>query len=139
MSFARPRFLNRIGGQMAILIVVSLIAIHAVITTSLLLSQRDGWDAHFDEPGAFVTAVRMIAAAPSNERARVTADITRAFPAMKLRPAAAMPAARGGADSWLGFLAQRHGPGFHLAVPADAPQSVAVRLPDGAVFTARLP
>ena len=91
MSFTRPRIFNRIGGQMAIVIVVSLIAIHAVITASILLSQREGWDARFDDPGAFVAAVRMIAAAAPAERTRITADFDRAFPDMNLRPAAAMP------------------------------------------------
>ena len=139
MSFTRPRIFNRIGGQMAIVIVVSLIAIHAVITASILLSQREGWDARFDDPGAFVAAVRMIAAAAPAERTRITADFDRAFADMNLRPAAAMPAKAAESSSWLGFLEGRLGAGFHLATPADAPQTVAVRLPDGAVFTARLP
>ena len=139
MSFARPRILNRIGGQTAILIVVSLIAIHAVIITSILLSQHEGWDARFDEPGAFITAVRTVAAAAPGERARVIADVVRAFPAMHLQPAAATPTSNDSPDSWLRFLEGRLGPGYHLAILPNASQSVAVRLPDGAVFTARLP
>ncbi len=139
MSFARPRFLNRIGGQMAILIVVSLIAIHAVITASIFIREHEGWNIWHDNSGAFVAAVRMIATAAPAERARLIADVTRAYPDMDLHPAAAMPTDPIGEDRWLRFLEDRLGPGFHLVTPADAPQMVAVRLPDDAVLTARLP
>lgn len=139
MSIAGPRIFNRIGGQIAILIVVSLIAIHAVITTSFLLSERPGFGPGHDDPGAFVAAIRMIAAATPAERARVTTDVARAFPDMNLRPASAMLATNGSSDRWLGFLNERLGAGFHLAVLPNAPQSAAVRLPDGTVFTAHLP
>ena len=40
MRLARSLFLNRIGGQMAILILASLLAIHAVIIAGLFLSHR---------------------------------------------------------------------------------------------------
>ncbi len=40
MSFARSLFFNRISGQMAILILVSLLAIHVVITAGIFLSHR---------------------------------------------------------------------------------------------------
>jgi signal transduction histidine kinase len=139
MSFTPPRFLNRIGGQMALLIVVSLIVIHAVITASFLIREHEGLRVWHDGPGAFVTAVRMIAAAAPAERQRLIADITRAFPDMNLRPAAAMPTTNGGENRWLHFLEERLGPGYRLVTPANAPHSVAVLLPDGAVLTARLP
>jgi signal transduction histidine kinase len=139
MSFTPPRFLNRIGGQMALLIVLSLIAIHAVITTSFLLSQRPGFGPGHDDPGTFVASLRMIAAAAPDERQRLITDIMRAFPDIDLHPAAAMPTAGASEDHWLRFLEERLGPGFHLMVLPNAPQSAAVRLPDGAIFTAHLP
>jgi signal transduction histidine kinase len=50
-----------------------------------------------------------------------------------------MPTASGSEDHWLHFLEERLGAGFHLATPPNAPHSVAVRLPDGTIFTAHLP
>ncbi len=139
MSFASPRFLNRIGGQMALLVVVSLIVIHAIITASILVGEHERRNFWRDDPDAFVAAVRMVAAATPAERTRIIGDVTRAFPAIGLRPAAAMPAKTGSEGHWLRFMGERLGPGFALAVPASAPRSVAVRLPDGAVYAARLP
>ena len=142
MSFARALSFNRIGGQMTILILVSLLAIHAVITATIMLGQRHGWEAAREEPAAFVAAVRFVAAAAPTERPRLLADIGHAFPYLELGPAAAMPPAQDTSEHWLRFLRERLGPGFQLAMlpaAAEGTQRIAVRLPDGQVLTARLP
>ena len=90
MSFVRSLFLNRISGQMAILILVSLLAIHVVITAGIFLSHR--WDNSHrqdENPAEIVTLARLVAAAAPAERAPLLAQIARAFPHVEMRTAAA--------------------------------------------------
>ena len=142
MSFARSLFLNRISGQMAILILVSLLAIHVVITASIFLSHR--WEnshGQDESPAEIVSLVRLVAAAAPTDRPRLLAQIARAFPHLEMRTAAAMPPPDGGAneDPRLQFLELRLGPGFQVAMlPTAAPPALAIRMPDGGTLTARL-
>ncbi len=147
MTFGRSLFFNRIGGQMAILILISLLAIHAVITASFFLSHRgDAWGPPDEGPAQFVTVVRLIGATDPAERANLLAVAAKAFPHMDIRPAAAMPGSGELADPRLRHLGDRLGPGFAVeklstAAPNAAADglAVAVKLPDGNVLTARLP
>ena len=146
MTFGRSLFFNRIGSQMAILILISLLAIHAFIAVSYFLSHRGGpWGPPDDGPAQFVAMVRLAAVTPPVERAHLIEDMAHAFPHMEIRPAAAMPASVDRADLRLRHLGNRLGPGFEMAMQKpDAPGvaaeglAVAVRLPDGEVLSARL-
>lgn len=145
MTFVRSLLINRIGGQMAMLIVLSLFSIHAIITAGFFLSQRNGdWAPPDDAPAQFVSAVKLVAASAPADRARLLAQAATVFPRMQLAPAAAMPrqSEPERADPRLRFLAHGLGPEFQLAALPDgaAPGlSVAVRMPDGGVVTALLP
>lgn len=148
MSFARPLFLNRIGGQITVLIVLSLLAIHTFFAVAFYLTHRGENRAPPDEgPSQFISAVKLVAAAAPDERGRALAQIARAFPHLRLAPTASMPApdAAAGADPRLRFLAQGLGAGFQLAALPAAPgggetaDGIAVRLPDGDILTARIP
>ena len=148
MSAARVFSLNRIGTQMAILILVSLLTIHGVIIGSFILSRHGDNRGPFDERlPEFVSMLHLVAAAPPAERTRLIGDIARAFPHFDLKPATAMPPANAGTgdDLHVRFIEHRLGAGFRLAIlPSaaradDAASAVAVRLPDGTVLTARLP
>jgi signal transduction histidine kinase len=145
MTLRRALFFNRIGGQMAILILISLLAIHAVITAIFFFSHRGGpWGPPDDGPGQFVTAVRLVAATPAAERAHLFATMARAFPHMDIKPATAMPAPGERLEPPLRHFGDRLGPGFVVAALPSAPDrteslTLAVRLPDGEVLTARLP
>lgn len=137
MSLIRFLFLDRIGGQIAILILASLLAIHAIITASILLSHPGRWIPP-DDDAALVALARVVAASPPAKRAPLLADFARAFPDMGIATAAGMPPEHDAeSDVRLRFLQDRLGASFRLA---SLPQTsaVAVRLPDGEVLTARL-
>ena len=140
MSFARSLFLNRISGQMAILILVSLLAIHVIVTAGIFLSHR--WDTSREQdenPAEIVSLARLVAAAAPAERAPLLAQIARAFPHVEMRTAAAMPPPNANEDPRLHFFELRLGPGFQVAMlPAAAPPTLAIRMPDGGTLTARL-
>ena len=148
MNFVRSLFVNRIGGQIALLILASLIAIHALITASLFIGHRGALPWPRDDGTApFVTTVKLIAASPPGERASLLSKAAHAFPQMRIERATAMPAVNDTAqdDMLLRFLAHGLGPRFRVAALPAPPQNgattsgVAVRLPDGAILTAHLP
>ena len=91
MNFARSLFLNRIGGQISVIILVSLIAIHAVIVASLFIER------HGQVPGLPAKRRRDLfppsnwLPLPRRRAARSLARIAKAFP----RPANG----RGGGDA----------------------------------------
>lgn len=140
MSLLRPGIFNRIGTQMLVLVLVSLIVINAVVVIGIYLSHRFEGARVFDEgPGEIVALVRLTAAAPRGpERDAVLAQIARTFPNTSLTQATAMPPE--GREPYLGFLKDYLGQGFQVAaVPGGGAPRIAIRLPDGDVLTARLP
>jgi signal transduction histidine kinase len=145
MTFGRSLFVNRIGGQMAFLILISLLAIHAIITAGFFLSHRgEPWGPPYEGPAQFVTVVRLVAATSPAERAHLLAVAAQAFPHLEIRPTAAMLASDDRADPRLRYLDDHLGPGFALAKLPATPSvaegfAVAVKLPDGEVLTALLP
>ncbi len=147
MSTLRSLLLNRIGSQITLLILASLLVIHAIITASLFLGRDEAWEPN-ESPGSFVALVQLLAATAADQRPRLIADIAHAFPNLAMTTVAAMPADPGavGGDYRLRFLGHRLGPQFKLAALPVAPAAatadqlaLAVRLPDGQVLTARLP
>jgi HAMP domain-containing protein len=149
MSPGRSFFLNRINAQLAILILASLLVIHAVITASIFFSNRWNNAAAFDgDPAEFVSLVRLVAGAPADRRAPLLKQIAHSFPDLKLQAATVMLPPRNGAgvDRRLDFLNQRLSPGFHVVAAPSVARSgrdaamfdVAVRLPDGTALKARL-
>ncbi|HVZ51012.1 MAG TPA: ATP-binding protein [Pseudolabrys sp.] len=144
MSVARALFLNRIGGQMALLILAALVVIHATITATIFLSHRfEGAHRLEESPGDLVALVRLVAASHAgSERTLLLTQIANAAPQLDLKPAQVMPPAGASEDPRLRFLAERLGPGFAIALmptPQGAPQTLALRLPDGALLSANLP
>ena len=146
MTFGRPLFFNHIGSQMAILILISLLAIHAVIAASFFFGHRgQSWGPPDEGPAQFVALVRLASATKPPERADLLAVMARTFPRIELKQAAAMLVAVDPPDPQLRHLGDRLGPGFELAkLPAATPGAaeglaVAVKLPDGKMLTAQLP
>lgn len=86
--------LRGISGQIAALVVVSIAALHLIITASFLLHRPDQPEPSSDRgPGQLVTAVQLLGATPALERPRLSADIARAFPQLgiEILPAGQMP------------------------------------------------
>lgn len=140
MNFFRSLHLNRISTQIAILIVVSLIAIHALITVIVVLNHRDSIPQD-GGPSEFVSFVRLVAGVAPDKRAGLIDDIARGAPSLQLQASAAFPDDTGPVveDEFLHRIEQHLGPGFHVK-RLDPRNSfdVAVRLPDGTALTGRL-
>lgn len=138
---------KRIGGQMALLVVLSLLAIHIILGAAFFLSQRvDGWSRPDEGPTQFVSAIKLLAAATPEERGALRMQINRAFPLLQLNPDGGMPSSGAAeTDPQLRFMARSLGDDYQLArLPPQAGDlaagfKVAVRMPDGSVMTAHLP
>jgi signal transduction histidine kinase len=73
--------LGRISGQIAALVIASIVALHAIVTASFLLNRPDQPPTDRG-PSPLATAVRLLGAAPADERPRLLADLTTAFPSL---------------------------------------------------------
>src|ERR1700676_1439700 len=104
----KPRdFLNlkNISGQIAALVIASIIAIHLIMTAIFLVGRPDQPDPTVDRRHAqFTAAVQLLGAAPADDRPRLIADIARAFPQLDIAalPPGPVPAAE-----------ERDRPGLH--------------------------
>jgi signal transduction histidine kinase len=135
--------LRRISGQIAALVVVSIIALHLVITASFLVNRPDQPDHSSDRGYAqLATAIQLLGAAPASERPRLLADIARAFPQAGIAPVLSRPApaASEAEDRHLHFLQRRLGDGYRVFVlqPDGETRKLGIVLPDGAMMSARL-
>jgi signal transduction histidine kinase len=135
--------LKAIGGQIAALVIVSILVLHAIFTTIFLT--------HRIEPphpspghmhGEFVTSAQLIAATPATERPRLVGDLARAFPELAIEMVAqdAVPSANEPEDLSLRGMRPHLGPGYHLfALPAEHGKTRAgIILPDGTAVAANI-
>jgi signal transduction histidine kinase len=144
MSLARPRFLNRIGGQMAVLVLLSIVVFHALIFTGFYLNRYiEGERPHDEGPGQFVALVRLAANAPPGaDRDAVVTRIARTFPQLNVTHGATAP--RPGQTEIEGppirFIEERLGPGFRAAMHAGggSGRHVVITMPDGDTISAHL-
>ena len=65
--------LRSISGQIAALVVVSILALHLIITAGFLITRPDRATAPPDSEHEFVTAARLLSAAGAGERPRLLA------------------------------------------------------------------
>lgn len=134
--------LRGISGQIAALVVVSIIALHVIITASFLIQRPDQPDPSGDRGHAqLAAAAHLLAAAPVPERPRLLADITRAFPQLNLElPSPAPVPAAGQGEGSLRGLHRRLGQNYRIfALPPDGDiRKIGIALPDGAMIAANL-
>jgi hypothetical protein len=78
--------LRGISGQIAALVVASIVAMHLIITVTFLIHRPDQFDAMIDHGhGQLAAAVQLLGAAPATERPRLTSpapfrsSISKAF------------------------------------------------------------
>lgn len=141
----RLGFLNLrgISGQIALLVVASIIAIHLIITAIFLIHRPDRIDPSTDRGhNQLAASVQLLGAAPASERPRLRADIARAFPQLDIQDLATAPSGatdhQTGFDLWmLRHRLNRNYKVFSLA-HGDSAQRVGIILPDGAMISARL-
>ena len=138
-------FLNfrRISGQIAALVVISIVALHLVLTASFLINRPDQPDHSSDRGHAqLATAIQLLGTAQASERPRLVADIARAFPQLGIAPLVSGPAtaARETESRHLHFLQRRLGDHYRIfAAPGDdETRKLGIVLPDGAMMSASL-
>src|SRR5438874_9343746 len=88
--------LRGISGQIAALVVVSIAALHLIITASFLLHRPDQEEPSSNRGhGQLATAVQLLGTAAAPDRPRLCADIARAFPQLSIEilPSGQMPSA----------------------------------------------
>jgi signal transduction histidine kinase len=136
--------LRRISGQIAALVVASIVAIHLILTASFLVHRPDQIDLSIDRGHSqLAAAIQLLGATPAAGRPRLFTDIAQAFPQLDL--ASLAPGTAAGTNDPdspdLRGLHRRLGGGyraFSLGQEADI-RKVGIALPDGAMFSAKLP
>ena len=135
--------LKNISGQIAALVITSIIAIHLILTATFFVIRPEPPDPTVDRGHAqFAAAVQLLGAASAAERPRLYADIMRAFPQLDIQslPPGPIPAASDPEGSDLRGLHRRLDSSyriFPLAEDADS-HRVGIALPDGAMISARV-
>ncbi len=135
--------LRGISGQIAALVVASIIAIHLIIAITFLIHRPDPFAPAIEHSHSeLAAAAQLLGTAPAGERPRLVADIARAYPQLDVELLPSGPAATAAdiATPNLHALRRRLGDGyqvFALAHDADV-QKVGIMLPDGAAISAKL-
>jgi signal transduction histidine kinase len=134
--------LRGISGQIAALVVVSIAALHLIITASFLLHRPDQPEPSPDRGhGQLATAVQLLGAAPASERARLSADIARAFPQLGIEILPPGPVSSGDPDRFNPHgLQRRLGHDYRIFQLASdgGTRRVGVGLPDGMMISANV-
>jgi signal transduction histidine kinase len=142
MKFLGFLNLRGISGQIAALVIVSIAALHLIITASFWLQRPDQPDPSSDRGHAqLASAVQLLGAAPPSERPRLSADVARAFPqlGLQLLPPGPMPEARE-PDGYLRGLRRRLGHDYRLFPLANDGETrkLGIGLPDGVTISANV-
>ena len=134
--------LRGISGQIAALVLASIVAIHLILTTTFLVNRPDQPDPSIDRGHNQLLAVaQLLGTSPAADRPRLLADIAKTFPQMEIEalPPDFVPA--GDADNpELHSLRRRLGNGyrtFPLPTGEDT-NKVGIALPDAAMISAKL-
>ncbi len=136
--------LKGISGQIAALVVASIVAIHLIITASFLIHRPDEFDPAIGHGHSqLAAAAQLLAASPQAERARLLADAARAFPQLDIAslPPGTVPAAEEADGPDLHGLRRHLGKAYRIFSLAHGSHGrrVAIALPDGAMISAILP
>ena len=136
--------LRGISGQIAALVVASIVAIHLIITASFLIHQPDQFDPSIGHGHSQIAAaVQLLGTAPGADRPRLLADVTRAFPQLDIAilPAGSVPDASDTDSPELHGIHRRLGNAYRIFSLAHEPDGVrvAIALPDGAMISAKIP
>jgi hypothetical protein len=109
--------LRGISGQIAALVVASIVAIHLILTTTFFVHRPDQPDPSIDRGHNLLVAVtQLLGTAPAAERPRLLADIAKTFPQLEVEVLPPDSAAVSDADSpELRGLRRRLGSGCRTA------------------------
>src|SRR5258705_7470456 len=134
--------LRGISGQIAALVVVSIAALHLIITASFLLHRPDQPEPSSDRGhGQLATAAQLLGAAPASERPRLSADIARAFPqiGIEILPPGPIPSTHESDGFTPRGLQRRLGHDYRIfQLASDGDRKVGIGLPDGMTISANI-
>jgi signal transduction histidine kinase len=135
--------LRNISGQIAALVIASIIAIHLILAAVFLVSRPDQADPMIDHGHAqFAAAIQLLGVAPAADRPRLFADIARAFPKLEIEslPPDPVPAAGDLEGLDLRSLHRRLDSSYRIFPLAQDQNShkVGIALPDGAMISAKV-
>ena len=136
--------LRRISGQIAALVVASIIALHFIFAATFLLHRPDQSDPPPDHAHSqLATAVQLLRAAPPAGRPQLFADIARAFPHLDIEslPPGSAAAANESDEPDLRGLHRRLGNDYRIFSLANEQDHhmIAIALPDGTMISATIP
>jgi signal transduction histidine kinase len=135
--------LRTIGGQIAALVIVSIIAIHVILAGIFLFSRPDQPDPTIDRGHAqFASAVQLLSSAAPADRPRLMADLTHAFPKLDIQqlPPGPIPEAADPDGLDLRILHRRLDNTYRI-FPLGREKNrykVGIALPDGTMVSAKL-
>ena len=136
--------LKGISGQIAALVVASIVTIHLIITASFLIHRPDQFDPVIGHGHSQLAATaQLLAASPPAERPRLLADAARAFPQLDIAdvPSGTALAAEEADGPDLHGLRRHLGKTYRISSLAHGSHGhrIAITLPDGAMISAKLP
>jgi signal transduction histidine kinase len=135
--------LKRISGQIAALVVASIVAIHLILTATFLLHRPDQIDSSVDRGHSQLAAMaQLLGTTSATERPRLLAGIAEAFPQLDIEslPPGSV-ADTGGADGrGLYSLHRRLGSNYKIFSLAhdDNIHKIGIALPDGSLISAKV-
>lgn len=135
--------LRGIGGQIAALVVVSIVAIHLILAALFFIHRPDQPDPLADHGHAqLATVAQLFNATPPADRARLSADIVKAFPHLgfAILPPDTQPAAVALDERELHGLHRRLGSDYRVfTLPRDDTlPRIGIALPDGTMISAHV-
>jgi hypothetical protein len=143
MKLADFLHLRTIGGQITALVIVSIVAIHLILTGIFLVNRPDQPDPTIDRGHAqFAAAVQLLGAAAPADRSRLMADLARAFPKLDIEalPPGPVPDASDPEGLDLRSLHRRLDSTYRI-FPLASEQNrhkVGIALPDGTMISAQV-
>ncbi|MGV3634719.1 MAG: ATP-binding protein [Pseudorhodoplanes sp.] len=135
---------DRIGVQIALLIVASLVVIHLVIGAFLFWNRNELQRRPPPGPaGEVASAIRLLTAVPKADRPLLMQQLRNAFPRVDLADGTELAAETIQRDRRADFLRRDLGPQFQVAVHGSGASDgqnnrMTIRLPDGDILTAGL-
>jgi signal transduction histidine kinase len=135
--------LKNISGQIAALVIASIVAIHLILTAIFLINRPEPPDPTIDRGHAqLAAAVQLLGSASAAERPRLYVDIARAFPQLDIEslPPGPVPAASDADGLDLRSLHRRLDSSYRIFPFARDGDNhrVGIALPDGAMISAKI-
>lgn len=130
--------LRRISGQITALVVISIVAIHVVLSILFTLMRPDQNDPQRDRGhGELIAIVRLLSATPAADRPALLVNLKNAFPHFDIQPVApgAAVTTDDGPDYTRRGLRRGLGPGVRLLAITGEPDRLGIALPGGEIFS----